>query len=60
MRSSEKTRFLSWIEEKGTLQSILTIRNLSDGIRSVIDDKEGDSCTALIRICTQPTHFTVI
>lgn len=40
MRNSEKTRFLSWIEEKGNLQSLLTISNLSDGIRSVIDDKE--------------------
>lgn len=56
MGSSEKSRFLSWIEEKGNLQSVLTIPNLSDGIRSVIDDKEQyayDDRTSSARLCVQ-------
>lgn len=56
MGNSEKTRFLSWIEEKGNLQSVLSIPNVADGIRSVIDDKEQyvyDDRTSSAKLCVQ-------
>ena len=56
MGSSEKYRFLSWLKEKGDLQSVLTIPNVADGIRSVIDAKEQfiyDNRSNSAKLCVQ-------
>lgn len=56
MGSSEKARFLSWLKEKGDLQAVLTIPNVADGIRSVIDAKEQfiyDNRSNSAKLCVQ-------
>lgn len=56
MGNSEKQRFLSWVDEKGELQSILAIPNIADGVRGVVDTREQyayDARSNSVKLCVQ-------